>query len=695
MAEGRVTMTNDPGRWGLTLAGPGSIEVAATALEKALKTAGMTCRRRTPEEGRIEIVARQEASWSQIVLRCLPQRTCWLLSQHKDRLEVSGDFYAFFWFRWILFPLGLAVLTGVVLVWLGEGATFDFSTTGFNDLVLSTVVSFAVLAYLLLGGAHHREEIWQTLCLEVERARGSLEPKGSSLGRRRVGIYAVLLTLAFSLGAWAIKDFFDETSIQESLLLAAFLAALLVAVLFLLATAWLMARRHELVHRADAIVSGLATLLAALFYFSPAFLWMAAAHSPEVVSQWRSADPSLHGSGAWQILLASTSLPAVALAFFVLLGGLKTSYLARNLGRLQKEQRRGSYKKAAEGGRSLRRLRLVLGVTWTLLAILVFGALVSLVLCAVQAVDSSFPYPEADVVELSVAIGRLALAGWVNAKAVGGFIRLVWVVYGLAGVAFYTVSLAQLLWSRHIDRRMLRAAAESDVRGREPQVREAVARLAGLAKLDGVRLVVEPEPKPGGAAECFFNLRDPDRFVIVTQGALIDFDEPELDAVLAHELVHLREGHCRKRNLLRWLGRLTFVGDGFVLALQDSFGYEKEADRLLLEEGWATPEALAGCLKIMKNAAFGYQCSRIFGFAPAAAEEDRPAKPTPEDELRKDWSKLVTGEEIDLPFRRRWRLSWYVFRQQYFAADKLHYWHPTFNERLEAVRSWSGATPSV
>ncbi len=485
------------------------------------------------------------------------------------------------------------------------------------------------------------------------------------------------------------------TSIRESLQAAVFLAILLVVVLFLLATAGLMARRHELSHRVDAIVTGLATLLATLFYVSPMLMWMAAGDSTALVSRWRTADPSLYAAQAWQILLVAAAPLVASLAFFVVLGGLKSSYLARILGRLQKERRRGSYKKAAEGGPYLHRLRFVLGVTWTLMAILVFGALVSLVLCAVQAVDPSFPYPEADLVELSSAVVGLAFGAWVDAPALGGMTRFAWIVYALVGVTFYTISLAQLYRSRRLDRRALHAAAESDAQGRDPQVREALARLAELAGLDGVRLAVEPEDRLGGAAECFFNLRGPERFVIVTQGTLIDFDVAELEAILAHELVHLREGHCRKKSFLRWLGRLTFVGDGFVLALQNSFGYEKEADRLLLERGWATPEALAGSLEKMESAAFGYQHPGMLGFAPTAVEEGGPADSTPQKELRDDERKLLVGEELRLSFRRRWRLSWRLFRQQYFAAHKLHYWHPSFKERLEDVRSWSRGSPAA
>ena len=88
--------------------------------------------------------------------------------------------------------------------------------------------------------------------------------------------------------------------------------------------------------------------------------------------------------------------------------------------------------------------------------------------------------------------------------------------------------------------------------------------------------------------------------------------------------------------------------------------------------------------------------------ASAAADEGSTPDAESENELsnderklREDKLKLLAGEVFELSFRRRWRLSWHLFLQQYFAAQKLHYWHPPYEERLEDVRSWCRGAPTA
>lgn len=691
-------LRRDPRQWGTTLIGSGDIEVAAKGLEKTLKAAGMTCRRTKSEKGRIGLVASQDASWLKVVARCLPQRADWLLLEKDHGLEISGDFYSFLWHRLLVLTFGLAVISGTSAIWLSGSTRFDSSLewVTFTHLVLGTLAAFITLAYLLLGGAHHREDVWQTLLVEVEKAGGSLEPKGSGLSRRRFSIYAVLLTMAFSLGAFAIKDAFNQSSIQWNLPVAAWLAALCIAVVFLLSTAGLMARIHEASLRVDAIVTGLATLLAALFLFSPTFMWTAVGDSTVLLSRLAKVESTVYPetASAWktqalQILIVASSPLVASIGFFFLMGSLKSTYLVRILTRLKKEGRRGSFRKAAEGGPHLSYLRFALGVTWTLMAVLVLCAFSALVLTGVQAIYSPFPYPEADLVAFSAAVVRLALGGLINGAILSWLTRFAWIAYASAAVVVFVVSVGQLYLSRRADRRTLLEEVGSERQESEREARRVLDRLAVRAGLVGVKLAVLPDLRPGAGAKCFFRLRGPERFVVLTEGALIDFGESELEAVLGHELVHLRDGHCWKMNLMRWLGRLTFVGDGFVLALQNSFGYEKRADHLLLAKGWADPEALERSLVIMMHADPGWRGLGILGFAPAGTDGPRPA-PDEKHQFREDLRRLRAGEEVHLSFLRQWRLSWYLFRQQYFAALDFHYWHPTYRERREEARAWAG-----
>ena len=165
------------------------------------------------------------------------------------------------------------------------------------------------------------------------------------------------------------------------------------------------------------------------------------------------------------------------------------------------------------------------------------------------------------------------------------------------------------------------------------------------------------------------------RFIVASEGALEDFDAEELKAMFAHELIHLRQGHCRTVVFLRWLGRLTFVGDGFALALQNSFGYELEADTLLLQESLASRKALERCFIKLEHAIHGWNGLHRLAQGTSRTSGGRQNFPT----LPKDGPALG----------HQWSLAWSIFRQQYFAAMRLHYWHPSFHERRAAIRATS------
>lgn len=674
----------DPRRWGVTLKGVGDVAVAADALEGALTASGMRCRRAALGKDRIEISACQTAAWPKIVLRCLPQRTDWLLVQKSRRLEVSGDLSTFRWYRWLTLVLGLAATAGTVGTWLMQLELIDPGERVFHLWVLATVAAFIALAYLWLGGARHREEVWQALLARVEDAGGSLEPAGSSVGRRRAGIYAVLLSLAFSLGALAIRDVVARPSLAGVALLVA--CAAIVA--FLLSTAALMARKAEISYRADAAVTGLATLVTVLFFVSPMFLWMAIGDSTALlerlsaVEQVLESEPVMEdgaaGAVAWKtkarVALAVIVSPlVVAVAFFVVLLISRSPLYAALLRRLQREERRGKSEQATRGGAHLRTLRWLFGVSGSVVALLVFGAFLMLLLAGFQAASPSFPWPEADLIACSAAIARIAVSGWVDAGLATAATRLAWIVHAASGLALLALSLGQLFQARFA--RLAELSANSGQHhGDGERACRILDRIARCARLGAVELAVLPRPSPVAFAECFLRWGREYRFVVLHQGAFVDFGEAELEALIAHEVVHLREGHCRNQVLMRWLGRTTFLGDGFVLALLDRFGDEQEADRILLDESLASAGGLERSLVKMQHAGGGW--SRDNGTGRVLSEQ-----------LRGDRERALAMQQQDLPLGRRLALGWSFFRQQYVSAT-YHSWHPPYRERLQAVRSW-------
>ena len=172
-----------------------------------------------------------------------------------------------------------------------------------------------------------------------------------------------------------------------------------------------------------------------------------------------------------------------------------------------------------------------------------------------------------------------------------------------------------------------------------------------------------------------FGLFVRENWIEVSRGLLELFatpdDEPQLAAVLAHEMAHHEKGHCIVDNWLRLFGRVAFVGDGFVRTLVDSFGHEIEADRVALGDFHADADELVRCLW------------RIHHVSAAYAETAMVAA-TGLEMLPRSFSMyaqaLVDGPQV-LSHRKRWYLSFACFVNYYTGGDRTAYWHPCLDER--------------
>lgn len=141
----------------------------------------------------------------------------------------------------------------------------------------------------------------------------------------------------------------------------------------------------------------------------------------------------------------------------------------------------------------------------------------------------------------------------------------------------------------------------------------------------------------------------------------------------------------RTHNRLRCLGRLTFVGDGFVRALLDTFGSEAEADRVAVEELGVSPAALRHCLMKMRrvNEAAGFQKLLRSEGSSFSSEEISTGSVNSDEALQ----RVLAGQLQGLSSAQRWRLAWRLFLRQYFIPLPLHYWHPGQGDREAALRA--------
>lgn len=172
-------------------------------------------------------------------------------------------------------------------------------------------------------------------------------------------------------------------------------------------------------------------------------------------------------------------------------------------------------------------------------------------------------------------------------------------------------------------------------------------------------IVISNDPKP--LAQAHGTVLSSDEASIEVSYRIIEILETqELKALLAHELAHHVCGHCRKHELMKWLGRFTLVGDTFVGALEDSFGYEMEADRVAVTRFRIPPQDLRNALLKMQVAIL---------LSPAESSSD---------EKQVETGKTITCRTMFGRLRDSIR-TWLAL---YKGDPPLSYWHPSFNDRL-------------
>ncbi len=642
--------------------------------------------------GLVLLETRQEARWPVVLWRALPQRATWRVEAAGSQLAVSSDFRLARWYCAVV--AGLWVLLGVGL--LAAAYTAGPSGPGMRWLNDPSGLWLAGLALALLPVILHLQaalggrrvgRAWQQVLAAVEGRGGALQPVAT---RERHGVAITgLCVYLFALAAWIVAVALPPRHGQPGLgWMMGFLGVALVLVLLLLVAAGVLFASKAFGLRMNPLLPGLGTAMAMLFLLLIPMPWVATT---------LDAGPLRQGVGMWQAVLAGETPPpgwqkvnpelrseigrlygwfqalarqAVAVTAVVVGIGLIFGVASVNLAlrvrpeleRLRAFRGRGVYRMAISGGVARRLLRGLFGTFWSVLAALLLAALAFAVLCGVEAVVPLFEHPRLQVPELSALMVAVALGRPVGDPWTEVTVRALWVLYGLGALALLAASVGQLALDRRRTRRALRRAVAV---GEEawPGLLEC------SPDLGQVRLVAAPDV-PLKAEAHAFGLRQRERYVAVSPRLLAGLEPEERRALLAHELAHHRLGHCRLFALARWLGRLTFVGDGFVTALLDSAGLETEADDEARRRFGLPGPVLESCIRKVVEPV-----------------EPEPAPPyRPWRRLRAEHS-AVGYTDPRLPRSTRWRHARRMFIRQFTGASSPAYWHPAAEDRLAALRA--------
>src|SRR5690606_27532509 len=97
-------------------------------------------------------------------------------------------------------------------------------------------------------------------------------------------------------------------------------------------------------------------------------------------------------------------------------------------------------------------------------------------------------------------------------------------------------------------------------------------------------------------------LRRKHRIVVIDAMVPMILTQDEARALLSHEIAHHLNHDCLRHRVLCFLARIALLGDGYVAALEYSYGIESKADETAVHRFKVKPADLSEC--IQKLAAF-------------------------------------------------------------------------------------------
>ncbi len=325
----------------------------------------------------------------------------------------------------------------------------------------------------------------------------------------------------------------------------------------------------------------------------------------------------------------------------------------------------------ASGYGYLGHFRLLFGILWVLLGTMVLMMLALVGHAGLEAVTADrLDLPFLDLPHASTAttfLLNLALDRNLDDRAFSPAVRVMWFSLGFVCTAGLVCSLGQLVLARRRALLRLRASARAsqEKHNRAQRILDTLLRRTTVPAPP--RLVISHSRLPFALSHAF-GLRRPCAFIEVSSRCLEILPNLELEALIAHELAHHIRGDCRTDGALRFLGRVTLVGDATGRALQDTFGSELAADRVAITHLAADPGAMKRCLWLMRD---------IFEaeFAVPSRLEDgtgfvKPMLP-----------RYLPSSEFDLR-PATWRNAISSYMALYTSSGEAAYWYPSVAERL-------------
>jgi len=705
------------------------LEVVAELIESTATELGYTTRKISSEDASITLLTRQTREWHQVVLHALPQIKRWHLTQRGDHVIVKHDAFFFSWYRVIiicvcaLIPLAYCLAANaVVREYLLSGFISDLAEYSLHvqAVAFAACVGLMALGLRLVGGpSFGADDFWEHLQSAAECRNAFIEPLGANVSLRAFfGALAFMIYGVATLASPLLIGLRRPSELAEGLpspvlLWLLFLLIMIGALVFVFFSSLRRGYGDRLLYLAPGWCCSFSLFL---FFAGSTFPFVYPVVDRTSLSDLIDVAANLQGLRCHQFgetsysgeLTREESIRAAAvlaharkfgIACFVgwLIVAIMSAYFFKEALRMCRRCREKAirlnrsptakyHRTVVSGEGFVRSMQAAMATSWGCfgIALLCPGALAIFFGVVAWFDIKGFWITDrfALAADIFSALGAITIGPLVPWRVTDEVIRAGWLAFSLFLLGCWGTSIAELVLRRRRKARELRRAVAM-TGASEANVTAMVNSLGERARCSCPRIAVTPGQVPGAWAYRFGFFRS-EHWIEVSEGLVALFqkenDESQLSAILAHEFAHHMRGHCRMDFWLLLWGRITFVGDGFVRAFQDTYGHELAADACAITELGAEPEMLRRALLRAKHMA-----AALAGIDKATADHIGilPSNGATAELRSKTPRRGISVLRCFADYLR-------MFARHYTGADRMGYWHPSTQDRLSRLNTLAG-----
>ena len=614
--------------------------------------------RESRSEGAIRVVGRTRQSWCQVLIRATPQRLVWLIESDEAECRVTLRSQYTSWYAGVVSVLSVSSLglwyLAIRLLLGQSSAEAQAAPLRMALFLLSFCLVFVAARLLLSSGGSMITTICRTLQRTAQGRAQRFESVGStellSGDRYAICYTASVLTVAVMAAINAEFSFTQPIQILTLALALPLLAGLCSVIYIVIAIPGASERCAPMLPCFLAVFAFIVLLAVPL----PAVLL----GQQDVESWTRVTERSGRMILALPTLYMLTCI-ALSVGFFIQAVRI-CERVASGDAHVKAFADAQQARVVMEGSGYLLRIRYALSTAWIALSIALGFELIFIIRNAVAAL---IPGTNPEAVMATGWIFATVLGRDPHDLTVGTVAVVVWMALLLVALTPFAVLLGELIW------RLGRVRWLAHVARREQSAPQKSAEsLLGELLVGQDEDLAEILVVAGSAAAA--TVAGPgrrNRIILLGEDCIDALEPEEVRALIAHELAHHLHGDCIRHTVLRLLGRLTLLGDGFIAVLADSFRYEARADLTAVTTLGVDPRHLVSCLKKM---------------AMLAAME-RAMKPTGLALLTRPEGNQHQQNRLRHLLRRRLRLFWVCCT----GDTKLGYWHPSMVDRIAQLEA--------